>query len=91
MTRGKARRLGAAGVVLGCLIALPSPAGAEDPLPTLSVNDAAAAEGNAVPFVISLSAAAAENVTVTAKTSGGSGYTSRDERSEERRVGKECH
>ena len=44
MTRGKVRRLGAAGVVLGCLIALPSPAGAADP-PALSINDVPVVEG----------------------------------------------
>ena len=44
MTRGKVRRLGAAGVVLGCLIALPGPAGAADP-PALSIGNVSVVEG----------------------------------------------
>ena len=67
------------GVLLGCLIALPGQAGADDPLPTMSVNDAPLPEGDAVHVKITLSAASTDDVTVKATTSGGSGYTSRDE------------
>ena len=65
-------------VLLVCVIVLPGQAGADDP-PTVSVNDASAPEGSPVPFEIRLSAVAAEDVTVTASTTGGSGYTPRSE------------
>ena len=66
-------------LVLGCLVAVPGQAVADDPLPTLSVNDVSAEEGSTVPVVITLSAVAEADVTVTAATSGGSGYTNRNE------------
>jgi hypothetical protein len=65
--------------LLTCVILLPGPAAADEIPPTISVNDASAPEGSAVPFVISLSGPTTVAVTVTAKTSGGTGYTARDE------------
>ena len=54
-------------------------AGADGPLPTISVNDVSKPEGQTLDFKITLSAAAEADVTVTAATSGGSGYTARNE------------
>ena len=79
-SRAKVRWLGAAGLLLACLVALPGQAGADDPLPTISVNDVVTKpEGQTLDFKFTLSAAAAADVTVTAATSGGSGYTARNE------------
>ncbi len=79
MTGGSARRLGAAALAVVCLIVVVGQASADEVLATLSVNDASAQEGNAVTFRITLSAADAADVTVAVATSGGSGYTDRDE------------
>ena len=83
MTGGTARRLGAAAlllvVALACGVVVPGQAGAEEALPTVSVSDASAPEGSPVKIKITLSAASADPVTVAAATSGGSGYTDRDE------------
>ena len=69
-----ARRLVAAAALLACCGSRSSgEAGAEDPLPTVSVNSTSAPEGGAVPVRITLSAAADSRVTVKATTSGGSG------------------
>jgi large repetitive protein len=73
MTTGKVRRLGAAGVVLGCLIALPGPAGAADP-PTLSIDDpVAVSEGTGgtttVVFTVTRTGDLSATTKVTAATS----------------------
>ena len=78
-SRAEVRWLGAAGLMFACLVALPGQAGADDPLPTISVNDVSKPEGQTLDFKFTLSAAAAADVTVTAATSGGSGYTARNE------------
>ena len=64
MTRGKVRRLGAAGVVLGCLIALPGPAGADDAQKLSIVGPATIAEGGTATYTIRLTDGADDTATV---------------------------
>lgn len=76
---GERRRTAVIGLfVAACLLVLPSLAGAEETV-TVSVEDASATEGNRLTFVIKLSGTSAADVTVTATTSGGSGYTPRED------------
>ena len=55
-SRAKVRWLGAAGLMFACLVALPGQAGADDPLPTISVNDVSKPEGQTLDFKFTLSA-----------------------------------
>ncbi len=77
MKAGTMKRGIATTILLLCVVVLPGQAGAEDPLPTVSVGDASATEGGILTFAVTLSAATTEDVTVTAGTAGGSGYTTR--------------
>ena len=57
MTRGSVRRLGAAGLLLGCLIALPGQAGAEPAPPTIAIAAPAVlpTEGQTASFTVTRS------------------------------------
>ena len=78
MTRGKVRRLGAAGVVLGCLIALPSPAGADAAQKFTITGPATINEGGTATYVVSLSDGADADATVDFGATAGAGTSSSD-------------
>ena len=78
MTRGKVRRLGAAGVVLGCLIALPSPAGADDAQKFSVTGPATVNEGDTATYTVSLTDGADDDGTVQFNATPGAGTSASD-------------